>query len=94
MYQQRCSSFQKLYPELLNSSGDDPYIFEKLRKSPPTFVYNVFPDSVFNLAENGKYQICPDFGNRTETSNCKYYTSGSTYPYEFQLIPLERLGLV
>jgi len=71
MSQQRCSSFQKLYLELLNSSGDDPYIFEKLRRSSTTFVYNFIPDSVFNLAENGKYQICPDFGNRTETSNCK-----------------------
>jgi len=61
MSQQRCSRFPKLYLELLNSSGDDPYIFEKLRKSFTTFVYNVFPDSVFNLAENGKCQICPDF---------------------------------
>ena len=61
MSQQRCSNFQKLYLELLNSSGDDPYIFEKLRKSSTTFVYHVFPDSVFNLAENRKCQICPDF---------------------------------
>jgi len=61
MSQQRCSSFQKLYLEILNSSGDDHYIFEKLRKSSTTFLYNVFPDSEFNLAENRKYQICPDF---------------------------------
>jgi len=61
MSQQRCSKFQKLYLELLNSSGDDPYIFEKLRKSSTTFVYNVFPDSKFNLAENMKYWDCPDF---------------------------------
>ena len=61
MSQQRCCKFQKLYLELLNSSGDDPYIFEKLRKSYTTFVYHVFPDSVFNLAENRKCQICPDF---------------------------------
>jgi len=61
MSQQRCSNFQKLYLELLNSSGDDPYIFEKLGKSSTTFVYHVFPDSVFNLAENRKFQICPDF---------------------------------
>ena len=55
MSQQRCSNFQKLYLELLNSSGDDPYIFEKLRKYSITFVYNVFPDSDFNLAKNRKY---------------------------------------
>jgi len=61
MSQQRYSSFQKLYLELLNSSGDDPYIFEKLRKSSKTFVYNLFSDSVFNLAKNRKCQICPDF---------------------------------
>jgi len=30
-------------------------------KSSTTFVYNVFPDSEFNLAENRKYQDCPDF---------------------------------
>jgi hypothetical protein len=61
MSQQRCSNFQKLYLELLNSSGDDPYIFKKLGKSSTTVVYHVFPDSVFNLAENRKCQICPDF---------------------------------
>ena len=61
MSQQRCSKFQKLYLELLNSSGDDLYIFEKLRKSFLTFVYNIFPDSEFNLAESREYQICPDF---------------------------------
>ena len=61
MSQQRCSRFQKLYPELLNSSGDDPYIFEKLRKSSTTLVYNFFPDSEVNLAETGNYQVCPDF---------------------------------
>ena len=61
MFQQRCSNFQKLYLELLNLSGDDPYIFEKLRKSSTTFVYHIFPDSVFNLAENRKFQICSDF---------------------------------
>ena len=60
MSQQRCSNFQKLYLELINSSGDDPYIFEKLRKSSTTLVYHIFPDSVFHLAENRKYQICPD----------------------------------
>ena len=60
MSQQRCCKFQKLYLELLNSSGDDPYSFEKLRNSSTTFVYNAFPDSVFNLAENSKCQICPD----------------------------------
>jgi len=83
---------QKSYLGLQNSYDDDPYIVEKLIKSSTSFVYNCFPDSVFNLAENGKYQICPDFGNRTETSNCKYYISGSTYPNEFQLIPLESLA--
>jgi len=46
MSQQMCSNFQKLYLDLLNSSGDDPYIFETLRKSFTTFVYNIFPDSV------------------------------------------------
>jgi len=51
MSQQRCSNFQKLYPELLNSSGDDPYVFEKFRKSSTTFIYNIFPDSEVNLAE-------------------------------------------
>ena len=61
MSQQRCSNFQKLYLELLNSSGDDPYIFEKLRKSSTTFVYIFFPDSEFNLAENREYQNCPNF---------------------------------
>jgi len=30
-------------------------------KSSTTFVYNVFPDSEFNLVENRKYQDCPDF---------------------------------
>jgi len=57
MSQQRCSNFQKLYLELLNSSGDDPYIFEKLMKSSTTFVYNSFPDSEVNLAEIRKNQI-------------------------------------
>jgi len=61
MSQQRCCKFQKLYLELPNSSGDYPYIFEKHRKSSTTFVYNFFPDSEFNLAENREYQICPDF---------------------------------
>ena len=61
MSQQGCSNFEKLYLELLNSSGDDPYIFEKLRKSSTTFIYHVFPDSVCNLAENREYQNCPDF---------------------------------
>jgi len=61
MSQQRCSNFQKLYLELLNSSGDDPYIVENIMKSSSTLVYNVFPDSEFNLAENREYQICPDF---------------------------------
>ena len=61
MSQQRCCNFQKLYLELLNSSGDDPYIFENLMKSSTTFIYPVFPDSVFNFAENRKCQICPDF---------------------------------
>ena len=60
MSQQRCSKFQKLYLELLNSSGDDPYIGGKLMKSSTSFVYNTFPDPVFNLAENSKCQICPD----------------------------------
>jgi len=60
MSQQRCSSFQNLYLELINSSRDDPYIFENLRKSSTTFVYNVFPDSEVNLAETGNYQVCPD----------------------------------
>ena len=60
MSQQRCSKFQKPYLELINSSGDDPYIFEKLRKSSTTFVYNVFPDAEVNLAEIGNYQVCPD----------------------------------
>jgi len=61
MSQQRCSKFQKSYLELLNSSRDDPYIFEKIRKSSTTFVYHVLPDSIFNLAENREYQNCPDF---------------------------------
>jgi len=61
MSQQKCSNFQKLYLELLTSSRDDPYIFENLRKSFTTFVYHVFPDSVFNLAENREYQNSPDF---------------------------------
>ena len=51
MSQQKCSKFQKLYLDLLNSSGDDPYIFEKLRKSSTTSVYNSFPDYEVNLAE-------------------------------------------
>jgi len=55
MSQQRCSNFKKLYLELLNSSGDDPYIVEKLMKSSATFVYNIYPDSDFNFAENRKY---------------------------------------
>ena len=61
MSQQRCSNFQKLYLELLNSYGYDPYIVENIMKSSTSFVYNSFPDSVFNLAENRKCQICPDF---------------------------------
>jgi len=61
MSQQRCNKFQKLYLEFLYSSRDDPYIFEKLRKSSTTFVYHVFPDSVFNVAESREYQNCPDF---------------------------------
>jgi len=61
MSQQRCGNLQKLYLELRNSSGDDPYIFGKLRKSSTTFVYNFFPFSEFNLAENREYQNCPDF---------------------------------
>jgi hypothetical protein len=61
MSQQRCSNFQRLYLELLNSSGDDPYIVEKLMKSSTTFVYNSFPDSEVNSAEIRKFQICPDF---------------------------------
>jgi len=61
MSRQRCSNFQKLYLELLNSSGDDPYIFENLRKSSTTFVYNVFPDSDVKVSENREYQIYPDF---------------------------------
>jgi len=60
MSQQRCIKFQKSYLELLKSSGDNPYIFEKLRKSSTTFVYKVFPDSEVNLAETGNYQVCPD----------------------------------
>ena len=54
MSQQKCSNFQKLYLDLLNSSGDDPYIFEKLTKASTTFIYNFFPDYEFNLAENRK----------------------------------------
>jgi len=61
MSQQRCSKFQKLYLELLKSSGDDSDLFEKLRKSSITFVYNVFSDSEVNLAESMEYQNCPDF---------------------------------
>jgi len=61
MSQQRCSNFQKLYLELLNSSRDDPYIFENLRKSSTTFVYNFFPDSDVKLSQNREYQIFPDF---------------------------------
>ena len=60
MSQQRCSKFQKLYLELLNSSGDDPYIFENIRKSSTTFVYNFFPGSEVRLSENRKYQIYSD----------------------------------
>jgi len=66
MSQQRCCNFQKLYLELLNSSGDGPYIFENLRKSSTTFVYYVLQDSVFNLAENRKCHICPDFETEQE----------------------------
>ena len=61
MSQHECSKLQKSYLGLQKSYDDDPYIFENLRKSFTTFVYNVFPDSVFNLDENGKCQICPDF---------------------------------
>ena len=61
MSQQRCSKFQKLYLELLNSFGDDPYIFGNLRKSSTTFVYNLFPDSDVRMSENRKYQNYPDF---------------------------------
>jgi hypothetical protein len=61
MSQQRCSNFQKLFLELLNSSGDEPYIFEKLRKFSATFVYNFSPDSDVRMSKNKKYQNCPDF---------------------------------
>jgi len=61
MSQQRCSKLQKLYLGLHKSFGDDPYIVEKHIKSSTILVYNIFPDSEFNLAKNGKYQICPDF---------------------------------
>jgi len=61
MSQQRCSKFRKLYLELLNTSGDDPYIVGKLMKPSTTLVYNFCPDSEFNLAENREYQNCPDF---------------------------------
>jgi len=60
MSQQKYSNLQKLYLELLNSSGDDPYIFGKIRKSSTTFVYNFFPDSEFILAENREYQNYPN----------------------------------
>ena len=60
MSQQQCSNFQKLYLELINTSGDDPYIFKKIRQSSITFVYKFFPDSEFKLAENREYQNCPD----------------------------------
>ena len=36
-------------------------MIEKLMKSSTTFVYNYFPDSEVNSAENKKYQNCPDF---------------------------------
>jgi len=49
------------YVELQNSYDDNPYIVENLTKSSTTFIYNIFPDSEFNLAENRKYQTCPDF---------------------------------
>jgi hypothetical protein len=73
MSQQRCSSFQKLYLELLNSSGDDPYIFEKVGKFSTSFVYHVFPDSVFNLAEKLEIPDLSRFWSRTETSEYKYH---------------------
>jgi len=53
MSQQRCSNFQKLYLELLNLCGDDPYIFEKHRKSFSTFVNNIFPGSDFTWLKIG-----------------------------------------
>jgi len=61
MSQQWCSNFQKLYLERINSSGDDPYIFENLRKSSATFIYNFSPDSDVRMSENRKYQNYPDF---------------------------------
>ena len=33
---------------------------ENLMKSSTTSVYSTFPDSEVHVAENGKYQICPD----------------------------------
>ena len=60
MSQHKCSNLYQSYLELQNSYDDDPYIFEKLRKSSTTFVYNIFPYSDFSLAENRKYQICAD----------------------------------
>jgi len=92
MSQQRCSNFQKLFLELLYSSGDDPYIFEKLRKSSTTFLHNIFPDSEVNLAEDRKIPDLSKFWNNTETYNCKYHISGSTYPNKFQLTLLESLA--
>jgi len=52
---------QKSYLGLHKSFGDDLYIVEKPIKSSTIFIYNFFPDSEVNLAENEKYQICPDF---------------------------------
>jgi len=72
MSQQRCSKFQKSYLELLHSSGYDPYIFEKLRKSSTTFVYNVFPDTEVNLAETGNYQVCPDLETEQKCPNVNF----------------------
>jgi len=61
MSQQRCNKLQKSYLELLNSSVDDPYIFEMIRESFTTFVYNCFPGFEIKLSENREYQICLDF---------------------------------
>ena len=33
------------------------------------------------------------FWNRTETSNCKYHISGSTYPIKFQIKLLESIAI-
>ena len=91
MSQQRCSNFQKSYLEQLNSSGDDPSIFEKLRKSSTTFVYNFFPDSDVRMSENSTYPKLSRLYYRTEASKCKYHISDSSYPNTFQLILLESL---